>query len=120
MRDTFRRDFESIEEFRKRMAREAADHATFEPDIGKVLEAEPREPASDLVSDEIKELDGFRYRVRVYANGTRITTSMQHYGTPPAGGDFLRPGSVAARAAFKAVREDEYIDRMRNRFGGEW
>jgi hypothetical protein len=102
------------------MAREAADHATFEPDIGKVLEAEPREPASDLVSDEIKELDGFRYRVRVYANGTRITTSMQHYGTPPVGGDFLRPGSAAARAAFRAGREDEYIDRMRARFGGEW
>jgi len=119
MKDTFRRDFESIDEFRERVAREAADRATFEPDIGKVLET-PAQPASDLVSDEIKELDGFRYRVRVYANGTRITTSMQHYGTPPAGGDFLRPGSAAASAAFKVGREEEYIDRMRTRFGGEW
>ena len=120
MKDTYRKDFETIEEFRERVAREAACRATFEPDIGKVLEAEPREPASDLVSDEIKELDGFRYRVRVYANGTRITTSMTNYGPPPAGGDFLRPGDAAARAAFKAGREEEYIDRMRTRYGGEW
>jgi hypothetical protein len=119
MKDTFRRDFESIEEFRERLARDAAGRSTFEPDIGKVLDA-PAKPASDLVSDEIKDLDGFRYRVRVYANGTRITTSMQNYGTPPAGGDFLRPGNAAAKAAFKAGREEEYIDRMRSRFGGEW
>ena len=120
MKDTYRRDFETVEEYHKRLDREMQDRASFDPDIGKVLEAEPREQASDLVSDEIKELDGFRYRVRVYANGTRITTSMTNYGKPPAGGDFVRPGSVAARAAFKAGREDEYIDRMRNRFGGEW
>jgi len=119
VKDTYRKDFETIEEFRERVAREAACRATFEPDIGKVLET-PAKPASDLVSDEIKELDGFRYRVRVYANGTRITTSMTNYGPPPAGGDFLRPGDAAARAAFKAGREEEYIDRMRTRYGGEW
>ena len=117
---SFRRDFETAEDYLRRIAHEMGDHATFEPDIGKVLDAEPREPASDLVSDEMKELDGFRYRVRVYANGTRITTSMTNYGKPPAGGDFVRPGSIAALAAFKAGREEEYIDRMRNRFGGEW
>jgi hypothetical protein len=120
MTGKYRRDFETEHEYLLRLDREMQERATFETDIGKVLVAEPREPASDLVSDEIKELDGFRYRVRVYANGTRITTSMQNYGTPPAGGDFLRPGNAAARAAFRAGREDEYIDRMRTRHGGEW
>lgn len=120
MKDTYRRDFESIEEFRERVAREAAGRATFEPDIAKVLDEPTPATPSDLVSDEIKELDGFRYRVRVYANGTKITTSMMNAGPPPAGGDFLRPGNAAANAAFKAGREDEYIDRMRFRYGGEW
>ena len=122
MKDTFRRDFETIEEFRERVAREAADRATFEPDIGKVLEAEPREPASDLVSDTSEQRGNLIVRTRVYANGTKIHSwSFADGWTPPAGGgDGVKPGSVAARDAFKAGREDEYIDRMRNRFGGEW
>ena len=32
----------------------------------------------------------------------------------------IAPGNQHAQAAFKAGREDEYIDRMRGRFGGEW
>lgn len=32
----------------------------------------------------------------------------------------VRPGSHWAAAAFKAGREDEYIDAMRNRYGDEW
>jgi hypothetical protein len=32
----------------------------------------------------------------------------------------IKPGSQHAQAAFKEGREDEYIDRMRGRFGGEW
>jgi len=32
----------------------------------------------------------------------------------------IKPGSQHASAAFKAGAEDEYIDRMRGRFGGEW
>ena len=31
-----------------------------------------------------------------------------------------RPGSHYAAAAFKAGREDDYIDAMASRFGGEW
>jgi hypothetical protein len=31
-----------------------------------------------------------------------------------------RPGSHYAAAAYKAGREDEYIDAMNGRFGGEW
>lgn len=120
MKDTFRKDFETIEEFRERVAREMQARATFEPDIAKVIDEPTQATPSDLVSDTIEERDGFRYRVRVYSNGTKITTSMMNAGPPPAGGDFLRPGSVAARAAFKAGREEEYIDRMRSRFGGEW
>jgi hypothetical protein len=121
MKDTFRRDFESIDEFRKRMAREAADHATFEPDIGKVLEAPPPAAVSDLVSDTSETRDGKTYRTRVYTSGAKITSIyFADDWTPPAGGDFLRPGNAAAMAAFKAGREEEYIDRMRTRHGGEW
>lgn len=32
----------------------------------------------------------------------------------------IAPGNQHAQAAFKEGREDEYIDRMRGRFGGEW
>ena len=32
----------------------------------------------------------------------------------------VRPGTHYAEAAFKAGREDEYIDRMKSRYGGEW
>ena len=31
-----------------------------------------------------------------------------------------RPGSHYAAAAFKAGREDDYIDAMNGRYGGEW
>jgi hypothetical protein len=41
--------------------------------------------------------------------------------TPEGSGDIvIAPGNQHAQAAFKAGREDEYIDRMRGRFGGEW
>lgn len=31
-----------------------------------------------------------------------------------------RPGSHYAAAAYKAGREDDYIDAMNSRYGGEW
>ena len=31
-----------------------------------------------------------------------------------------KPGSHYAAAAFKAGREDDYIDAMNSRYGGEW
>jgi len=32
----------------------------------------------------------------------------------------IAPGNQHAQAATKEGREDEYIDRMRSKFGGEW
>jgi hypothetical protein len=32
----------------------------------------------------------------------------------------IRPGGMHAREAYRRGREDEYIDNMRNRYGGEW
>lgn len=32
----------------------------------------------------------------------------------------IKPGSHWAAAAYKAGREDEYIDAMRSRYGEEW
>jgi hypothetical protein len=75
----FLRDFETVEEARKRLAAEdQAEPLTVETDLGKVLEEPARPP---LV---------------------------------------IKPGNQHAAAAFKAGREDEYIDRMRSRYGGEW
>ena len=122
MKDTYRRDFETEHEYLLRLDREMQERATFDPDIGKVLEAEPREPASDLVSDTSETRGNLIERVRVYANGTRITSwsFADGWTPPPGGGDGVKPGNAAAAAAFKAGREEEYIDRMRGRFGGEW
>lgn len=32
----------------------------------------------------------------------------------------IKPGNVHAMAALRAGREDEYIDRMAWKYGGEW
>jgi hypothetical protein len=41
--------------------------------------------------------------------------------TPEGRGDIvIAPGSQHAQAAFKQGREDEYIDAMQGRYGGEW
>ena len=32
----------------------------------------------------------------------------------------IKPGSQHARAAYEAGREDEYSNRMKARYGGEW
>ena len=32
----------------------------------------------------------------------------------------IQPGRIHASAAYRAGREDEYSDRMRSKFGGEW
>jgi hypothetical protein len=75
----FLRDFETVEEARKRLdAEDQAEPLMVETDIGKVLEEPARPP---LV---------------------------------------IKPGRMNASRAFRAGREDEYSDRMRSRYGGEW
>ena len=74
---TFRKDFETADEFKARLARED-EPLTVETDLGKVLDEPARQP---LV---------------------------------------IKPGNAHAQAAFKAGREDEYSDRMRSKYGGEW
>ena len=122
MAGTYRRDFETEHEYLLRLDREMQERATFEADIGKVLEETPAGSASDLVSDTSEQRGSLIVRTRVYANGTKIHSwSFADGWTPPVGGsDGVKPGSVAARAAFQAGREEQYIDRTRSRFGGEW
>jgi hypothetical protein len=75
----YRRDFETVEEARKRLAREdQAEPLMVETDIGKVLDEPARSP---LV---------------------------------------IKPGRMNASRAYKRGREDEYSDRMRAKYGGEW
>ena len=40
----YRRDFETVEEYRARLSAEAAERATFEADLGKVLDEPPPGP----------------------------------------------------------------------------
>jgi hypothetical protein len=76
---TFRKDFETVEEAKARLAREdQAEPLMVETDMAKVLD------------------------------GPAVTPLV------------IKPGNVNARAAYRAGREDEYSDRMRSRFGGEW
>ena len=78
--DNFRRDFESVEEYHKRLDAEAAERATFEPDMGKVLE-QPAQPKPPVI---------------------------------------VKPGNYYARLAYEQGNEDEYSNRMKARYGGEW
>ena len=78
--DNFRRDFETVEEYHKRLDAEAAERATFEPDMGKVLE-ETQPPKPPVV---------------------------------------VKPGNYYARRAWENGDEDEYSNRMKARYGGEW
>lgn len=72
----FRRDFETVEEAKARLAREdQAEPLMVETDLAKVLDDTPR----------------------------------------PIG-----PGSENANRAFRDGYEEERIDRMRSRYGGEW
>lgn len=74
----FRRDFESVEEFRARVARDLqAEPQTFETDLGAVLDPKPQP-------------------------------------TP------IKPGNYYARLAWANGDEDEYSNRMKARYGGEW
>jgi hypothetical protein len=76
---TFRKDFETVEEMRARLAREdQAEPLTVETDLGQVLD-DPMIPP--LV---------------------------------------IKPGRMNASLAYRRGREDEYIDRMRSKYGGEW
>jgi len=76
---TFRKDFETVEEMKARLAREdQAEPITVETDIVVVLD-DPMIPP--LV---------------------------------------IKPGRMNASRAYKRGREDEYSDRMRAKYGGEW
>jgi len=117
----YRRDFETTADYRRRLARASGDDDATHGQ-SRVHERKPSTPASDLVSDTSETRGNIVERVRVYANGTRITSwsFADGWTPPPGGGDGVKPGNVAAAAAFKAGREEEYIDRMQGRFGGEW
>lgn len=78
--DHFRRDFETVEEYHKRLDAEAAQRATFEPDIGEVLE-QPEPQKTPVI---------------------------------------VKPGNYYARLAYEQGNEDEYSNRMKARYGGEW
>lgn len=78
MSNEYRRDFETVEEYRNRLERDAQYRASFEPDMGKVLEQPPR---PQIV---------------------------------------IKPGYQHARRAYELGMEDEYSNRMKARFGGEW
>jgi hypothetical protein len=48
---------------------------------------------------------------------TDIGSVLEEPALPPL---VIKPGYMHARAAYRAGREDEFIDRMQSRYGGEW
>ena len=69
---------------------------------------------------QIDHGDWIEHIVR-YADGGGLTYSEHKEPAPPGSDELvLRPGSHHAAAWFKAGREDEYIDGMKYRCGGEW
>lgn len=73
------------------------------------------------------ETDTAIYRHYVSEDGSlrMETVSQKATADLPAAGYVVRlprpgPGNAAAVAAFKQGLEDEYIDGMKSRYGGEW
>lgn len=73
----FRRDFETEQEYRRRLSASVDTAQTFEADIGQVLE-------------------------------------------PPKRTVIVKPGNYYARLAYEQGDDDEYSNRMKARYGGEW
>lgn len=51
---------------------------------------------------------------------TTFTTDIGSVLEPKSADIVIRPGSHHARAAFAAGREDEYSNRMKQKYGGEY
>jgi len=65
--------------------------------------------ANDILAEQQEEED----RLNLVPLPCRVT--------PEGRADIvIAPGNQHAQAATKEGREDEYIDRMRSKFGGEW
>jgi hypothetical protein len=77
--------------------------AKFVRDFETVAEARKRLAAEDQAEPLMVETD--------------LGKVLEEPARPPL---VIKPGNQHAAAAFKAGREDEYIDRMRSRYGGEW
>ena len=57
------------------------------------------------------------HRRKIEAEKPETQSVAQPEANPPL---VVRPGSHWAAAAYRAGREDEYIDAMKSRYGDEW
>jgi len=76
---------------------------TFRKDFETVDEARQRLASQDQAEPLMVETD--------------IGKVLEEPARPPL---VIKPGRMNASRAFRAGREDEYSDRMRSRYGGEW
>lgn len=73
------------------------------------------------MSPRFYDYDAHRQRLEADAAELRNPEPVvEPEAVPPPPPLTIRPGSHWAAAAFKAGREDEYIDAMRNRYGDDW
>lgn len=70
------------------------------------------------MSDGYKEDREWRERCDRQAEMSAYRDDRDAAEAPPR--MIAKPGSQWAQAAYKAGREDEYIDVMKSRYGGEW
>jgi len=54
------------------------------------------------------------------ADPLMVETDMGKVLEEPAAPLVIKPGRMNASRAFRRGREDEYSDRMRSKYGGEW
>jgi hypothetical protein len=85
------------------------------------LTDEEREAIEKAIS---RELDCDWYGGPEPARVVTLRSLLERMTTPPARplppSPTIKPGNLHAREAYKRGAEDEYIDGMQNRYGGEW
>lgn len=72
---------------------------------------------------DVREIDHGDWveRITTFSGGVRLTQAMRESAQPAiVNAVSFGPGNRWAAAAFKAGVEDEYVDAMRCRYGGEW
>ena len=78
---------------------------------------EPEEDRMQSRREWNRRLDAVIREIEAERQGGAEPEAAKHVQLPPL---TIKPGSHHAAAAFREGREDEYIDRMRSKYGGEW
>jgi hypothetical protein len=92
--------------------------------LPKEKRAENPLPLTDEEREAIAGAIAFEHGRGAFAWAATLRSLLERMTTPPARplppSPTIKPGNLHAREAYKRGAEDEYIDGMQNRYGGEW